>query len=277
MAISSSYDLRVRRQRPTLHQGRRAASQHRLLMVDDNRDLFKPSSDERNRQIPGSFGDCAGARSVYNVSTSWTVFAGLWERDLIEHLNWNIGGDTMKPDRPDGYGALPWSWASFGCQVQFKKYSELPIYEVKSRARVLSAQCSPSTLDPHGQVSGGHIELETTLYLAERQHSRWVLQISPNLEIKIEISLDRWEEDHMRGNCPICAAGLEFGECDGTQSPENGVYAGIWSFLLLERSVNHYVRVGTDVTLRRRNSIQSRTCLCKKSGSCSFISLRSSL
>jgi hypothetical protein len=109
-----------------------------------------------------------------------------------------------------------------------------------------------STPDPYGQVHSGYIELETILFKTEVIRGDWSVRLSTDLIIEIRIDLDLWEDHHLRGIRPICAAFLEFGGAKDTDHSGEKVDISIMSLLLLESIGNDYVRVGTAVSYEVR-------------------------
>ena len=87
--------------------------------------------------------------------------AGLWLSRMPEGLLWRIdGGLRPKPLDPSQSNPPSWSWAS----VEGKVYERLLSFqESGTTATLLDAQVYPSTSDPMGMVSGGHIILRGPL------------------------------------------------------------------------------------------------------------------
>lgn len=100
-----------------------------------------------------------------------SYLAGLWERDLVRQLSWNRRqlAKIFHPNRSVAhYRAPTWSWASTEGEIYYLYGLKFPLFlgqesevAIHFAAKVLSASCTPSTIDPYGQVSGGYVELET--------------------------------------------------------------------------------------------------------------------
>lgn len=84
--------------------------------------------------------------------------AGIWERDLPQALLWRM---EFAGTRPEEYRAPTWSWVS--CEP-FRTQLDVDLWNPKkyiwiSHVRVLEAQCTPSGVDPTGQVRDGYIKI----------------------------------------------------------------------------------------------------------------------
>lgn len=99
-----------------------------------------------------------------------TYMAGMWSMSIPESLCWTpvlvIGKrpqDLHRRAHP--YRAPSWSWAALEGDVQF--HDGLFDETSKERAvRVVDGWCTPSGLDPYGQVKGGHLVLSAPLIKA---------------------------------------------------------------------------------------------------------------
>ncbi|PYI08854.1 HET-domain-containing protein [Aspergillus sclerotiicarbonarius CBS 121057] len=89
-----------------------------------------------------------------------TYLAGLWRRELPRALGWNVLGPGR---RPPSYRAPSWSWASVDCRVNLPSpYSRGP-QNIITYVVVVDAECTVSTEDATGQVSGGTVTLKGPL------------------------------------------------------------------------------------------------------------------
>lgn len=91
-----------------------------------------------------------------------TYLAGLWKEDLIPGLLWYIERFVITGSRPpirqESFNAPSWSWVSVDAPLSWHTFfSNCEIQE--PLAQVLEAYTRPSTLDPFGPVSHGHIKL----------------------------------------------------------------------------------------------------------------------
>ncbi|KAI0545061.1 heterokaryon incompatibility protein-domain-containing protein [Xylaria curta] len=110
-----------------------------------------------------------------------TYYAGIWASEIIVGLMWQASQPGRRT-HPDGlFDSKPptWSWASVeSCRVQWQLLDSR--YEQKPEAEVLDIACYPSTRDPRGMVSGGHVTLRSKLLaLGIKWHSHIEAQNPP--------------------------------------------------------------------------------------------------
>lgn len=105
------------------------------------------------------------------ASSGDSYFAGIWLRDILQCLNWEVytqeafhncddhEHDAAPPTKstvsyPPKYRAPSWSWASIDARVSFKALTE------KVCAEYLHGAVHPLANDPFGQVAGGYIAVK---------------------------------------------------------------------------------------------------------------------
>ncbi|KAK2609863.1 hypothetical protein N8I77_003340 [Diaporthe amygdali] len=92
-----------------------------------------------------------------------TYLAGLWKEDLILELLWYVAHFRVAIDRPsmrqENFYAPTWSWVSVDAPMSWHPFSSNQNIQ-EPLARVLEAFTHPSTINPFGPVSAGHIKLE---------------------------------------------------------------------------------------------------------------------
>ncbi len=87
--------------------------------------------------------------------------AGVWSEELVIDLLWTIKRDglEMTTHRAKDYRAPSWSWASIEGPVEFSNFRLACVRPESIACRVLEAEVTPSTSDPYGQISAGHIRV----------------------------------------------------------------------------------------------------------------------
>jgi hypothetical protein len=94
--------------------------------------------------------------------SSDNYLAGLWESHTPAALLWSTGNGCRPQTHDDTQSNPPsWSWASVEGSVQHPRHATWSSYEMV--AKMLGARVYPSTEDPRGLVSGGHITLRAPL------------------------------------------------------------------------------------------------------------------
>ncbi|KAH8197000.1 hypothetical protein TruAng_008820 [Truncatella angustata] len=97
------------------------------------------------------------ASRQYEV-TSDDYLAGLWRKQLIMQLCWEIWLPEDRYDRPD-LGIPTWSWASVKGQTWYWTWDDSP-KTVQQHAFVVDAQITLATPDPFGAVTGGEVSIK---------------------------------------------------------------------------------------------------------------------
>jgi hypothetical protein len=94
--------------------------------------------------------------------------AGHWEKDLPFSLLWRVtpGRQSWVPEVSDRSICSPpsWSWTSVGSEG--KEWIAISPWEEdtrESKVNIVEASCYPTTQDPRGMVSGGHIKMRGRL------------------------------------------------------------------------------------------------------------------
>jgi len=97
----------------------------------------------------------------YLEKDSGRYLAGLWESQLPGSLLWSAQ-DGKRPAPGHGVESRPpsWSWAAIEGQVKLPSIAQ---YFLKQGIKILDVSTHPSTDDPRGMVSGGHITLRGPL------------------------------------------------------------------------------------------------------------------
>lgn len=92
----------------------------------------------------------------------FTYLAGLWKDDLIHELLWYVNLFGRIRNQPQTYQerfyAPSWSWVSVHAPMSWRPFRGNDGMHVPL-AQVLEAFTSPSTLNPFGPVSDGHIKI----------------------------------------------------------------------------------------------------------------------
>lgn len=104
----------------------------------------------------------SAAASRIQSKFGMTYLAGIWEEDLIPGLLWYIERFVITgrraPIRQESFYAPTWSWVSVDAPLSWHPfYSNCKVQQ--PLAQVLEAYTRPSTLDPFGPVSDGHVKL----------------------------------------------------------------------------------------------------------------------
>lgn len=84
--------------------------------------------------------------------------AGLWRRNLLEDLLWDVLPIEVRAQRPDRYRAPSWSWASVDGRISYWGSST-----GQDRITVINAEVSLQSVDFTGQVKAGEIRLRGNL------------------------------------------------------------------------------------------------------------------
>lgn len=110
--------------------------------------------------------------------------AGMWESDLAFGLLWQVEPSSSSANMlaaptktTSSLSSLPpsWSWASVeGSEISWNNLE----WHFESEVQILEADTHPTTSDPRGVISGGHITLTGQLYQVQ-------LVLHQNSEIKI--------------------------------------------------------------------------------------------
>lgn len=163
--------------------------------------------------------------------------AGLWSRHLDHRLCWKVPDRPAKCkkfyNRPPGYVAPTWSWASLrdGTDGIFPVWwitdedaGQLSLHSTIV-GKVLDVNCTSKGLDPTGAVSDGNIMvtgqiIETVLHVSGRNLDR-PQTINAAQEYYSVISLD---SDSESGSWPTCSSEIEDGDIG---EPPYGPYSYI--------------------------------------------------
>lgn len=105
----------------------------------------------------------SGIAKIVQQKLEDDYLAGLWRRNLLEDLLWEVSRDEVRAQRPDRYRAPSWSWASVDGRISCQ--SSWP--GGHDRITVLNAEVSLQSVDLTGQVKAGEICLRGNLYLCE--------------------------------------------------------------------------------------------------------------
>lgn len=124
------------------------------------------------------------ARNLNPNDSLGRYLAGIWEGDLVRSLAWYVQGKSPRRKLLQ-YRAPSWSWVTVEGTISSVYFEET---SSKLIAKVISSNCTPSTVDPFGKISHGVLELETTvLQLTPDFDSTYCLQLS--IEINATILL----------------------------------------------------------------------------------------
>lgn len=107
----------------------------------------------------------AVAKRLYPLQTK-NYLAGLWRDQMPSCLAWRAIGFV---ERPTGYQAPSWSWASVNGPVRI---ASCGAYNPHLRASVIQGRTKSPSKDPTGRVSGGSILLHTTMLKLECRNPR---------------------------------------------------------------------------------------------------------
>lgn len=121
---------------------------------------------------------------------SGDYFAGLWYSHLPESLLWMTGSGRRPRPLDETTSAPPsWSWASIEGGIFFTyAYSNTATIPVKSEAEVLDIAVQPSTKDPRGLVTGGHITIRGRLLPLEFAWNRYAREDQTQHSINLDPS-----------------------------------------------------------------------------------------
>lgn len=112
--------------------------------------------------------------------------AGLWKDNIVVDLLWHAfpedgsGVERYKTKKPKKWRAPSWSWASIEGPVLFDRpydfadhfaVSEADTVSMRHRVEIISAECTPSSLDPTGTVAAGSIVIKGSGSLARLKHA----------------------------------------------------------------------------------------------------------
>ncbi|KAI1744605.1 hypothetical protein F4680DRAFT_456172 [Xylaria scruposa] len=115
------------------------------------------------------------------LSSLGTYYAGIWASEIVSRLMWQASQPGRRTHADGVFDSQPptWSWASVeSCRTQWQLLNDK--HEPKSEAEVLDIACYPSTRDPKGMVSGGHVTLRSKLLaLRIKWHSHIEAQSPP--------------------------------------------------------------------------------------------------
>ena len=113
----------------------------------------------------------AGLASEFGRQTRDTYYAGLWRKELLAELMWNLDPEPASEIQPPTagpaeYRAPSWSWASINGVVRMKhpsrQYDRENVYE---RAKIIDVRVELlSSSEPYGQLKMGHLVLQGRFY-----------------------------------------------------------------------------------------------------------------
>ena len=112
--------------------------------------------------------------------------AGLWERNLVDQLEWRI--DRGDRSRPATYRAPSWSWASVEGYCSPNDSSE----PMKHLIEIHSAHIDLAADDEMGQVKGGYLDVSGQLFVVD-----WSLRRSDETfhhYPEFSVSCDTWPD-----------------------------------------------------------------------------------
>lgn len=159
--VNDSFSLR-RRFKSTLESDHAAMPEvWRRIVADYSRLAITKPSD----RLPALSGI---AQRILASKPSQKYLAGLWSDTLDMDLLWHSSSIEGSPV-PNGGGCAPsWSWAGRAAYVEFprchvwgssgKEYRSRGMIE--KWFKLVNIQCSPATIDPTGQTTGGQLTLE---------------------------------------------------------------------------------------------------------------------
>ena len=125
----------------------------------------------------------SGLAQQYKHRLKSSYLAGLWGENLLADLIWfaypesGSQAERYYTRRPRKWRAPSWSWASIEGPILFSKpdfiaNTETDVKSLTWWIDVLSAQCTPSSLDPMGTVAKGHLIIKGSgrpAYLKHRE------------------------------------------------------------------------------------------------------------
>jgi hypothetical protein len=108
--------------------------------------------------------------------------AGLWRDNMIADLLWHgwdggrSGAERYPTKKPKEWRAPSWSWASVEGQILFNGPYRAATLEADTKnlrcwVEIISAECTPSSLDPTGTVATGSLVIRGSGHLARLKHT----------------------------------------------------------------------------------------------------------
>jgi hypothetical protein len=124
----------------------------------------------------------SGLAQQYQRRLESAYLAGLWEDNIVVDLLWHAfpedgsGVERYKTKKPKKWRAPSWSWASIEGPVLFDRpyhvvASEANTESMRHWVEIISAECTPSSLDPTGTVAAGSIVIKGSGRLARLKHA----------------------------------------------------------------------------------------------------------
>jgi hypothetical protein len=124
----------------------------------------------------------SGLAQQYQHRLKSAYLAGLWQGNLSADLMWfaypESGSEAQRyyTKKPKKWRAPSWSWASVEGPILFSKDYHIGTFEadsdsVTSWIDIISAKCTPSSLDPTETVGRGHLTIKGSGQLARLKHT----------------------------------------------------------------------------------------------------------
>lgn len=124
----------------------------------------------------------SGLAQHYQRRLKSAYLAGLWADNIASDLLWSArwedgsGLERYYTKKPNKWRAPSWSWASIEGPVMFpRRYinsiSGVITEGLRYWAEIISAECTPSSLDPTGTVATGSLVIKGSGYLARLKHT----------------------------------------------------------------------------------------------------------
>lgn len=109
-------------------------------------------------------------------------FAGLWESHMPTGLLWCSENGSRPESHGDPHSNPPsWSWASIEGKVWVHEPPGSGVGDGEEVAEVLDVRTYPSTNDPRGMISGGHITLRAPLFPLEGTWKRYAATMEKSI------------------------------------------------------------------------------------------------
>ena len=123
----------------------------------------------------------SGLAKQYQRRLKSAYMAGLWKDNLVAELLWYAeserrrGTERYYTTKPKQWRAPSWSWASVEGPISFRKPHNSVVPEayterMRSWVEIVSAECTPSSLDPTGTVASGSLVIKGSGQGARLKH-----------------------------------------------------------------------------------------------------------
>lgn len=124
----------------------------------------------------------SGLAQQYQRHLKSAYLAGLWKDNIVADMLWHgrsnhdNGVERYYTKKPKKWRAPSWSWASIEGPIVFYRPYNVETLEggtnsPRCRVEIISAECTPSSLDPTGTVATGSLVIKGSGHLTRLKHA----------------------------------------------------------------------------------------------------------